>query len=194
MLVAGLLIVFALPYEHPLKTASRDVSRRCGAAPGLGVREFQIFKAAARWRLSYAVLSARVWRDVVGEPARCRGGTDGASRPSCNTSVRWKRGLDGELNAARAIQIGLLPRDFPGRPERRDVEVFASIEPARMVGGDLYDFVLLDRYRLSFAIADVSGKGVPAALFMAMTKEVLHTATLSYRNALDPCSARRSQI
>jgi serine phosphatase RsbU (regulator of sigma subunit) len=93
--------------------------------------------------------------------------------------------LDGELNAARAIQLGLLPRHFPGPPERRDLEVFASIEPARMVGGDLYDFVLLDPEHLSFAIADVSGKGVPAALFMAMTKEVLHTATLRYRNALD---------
>ena len=93
--------------------------------------------------------------------------------------------LDGELNAARAIQLGLLPRHFPGPPDRRDLEVFASIEPARMVGGDLYDFVLLDPEHLSFAIADVSGKGVPAALFMAMTKEVLHTATLRYRNALD---------
>src|SRR5260221_2851614 len=93
--------------------------------------------------------------------------------------------LDGELNAARSIQLGLLPRHFPGPPERRDLEVFASIEPARMVGGDLYDFVLLDPDHLSFAIADVSGKGVPAALFMAMTKEVLHTATLRYRNALD---------
>jgi serine phosphatase RsbU (regulator of sigma subunit) len=93
--------------------------------------------------------------------------------------------LDGELSAARSIQLGLLPRKFPGPPERRDVEVFASIEPARMVGGDLYDFVLLDSDLLSFAIADVSGKGVPAALFMAMTKEVLHTATLRYRDALD---------
>ncbi|MFZ0680283.1 PP2C family protein-serine/threonine phosphatase, partial [Candidatus Binatus sp.] len=93
--------------------------------------------------------------------------------------------LDGELNAARAIQLGLLPRHFPGPPDRNDLEVFASIEPARMVGGDLYDFVLLDPEHLSFAIADVSGKGVPAALFMAMTKEVLHTATLRYRNALD---------
>jgi len=54
-----------------------------------------------------------------------------------------------------------------------------------MVGGDLYDFVLLDAEHLSFAIADVSGKGVPAALFMAMTKEVLHTATLRYRSALE---------
>ena len=52
--------------------------------------------------------------------------------------------LDGELNAARSIQMGLLPRAFPGPPERHDVEIFASIEPARMVGGDLYDFVFLD--------------------------------------------------
>jgi serine phosphatase RsbU (regulator of sigma subunit) len=54
-----------------------------------------------------------------------------------------------------------------------------------MVGGDLYDFVMLDSFRLSFAIADVSGKGVPAALFMAMSKEVLRAATLSHGDALD---------
>jgi adenylate cyclase len=59
------------------------------------------------------------------------------------------------------------------------------IEPARMVGGDLYDFVLLDSTRLFFAIADVSGKGVPAALFMAMTKEVLRDATARHDDALD---------
>src|ERR1700691_3951820 len=93
--------------------------------------------------------------------------------------------LDGDLNAARAIQLGLLPRHFPGPPERSEVEVYASIEPARMVGGDLYDFVLLDSTRLFFAIADVSGKGVPAALFMAMTKEVLRDATARHDDALD---------
>jgi adenylate cyclase len=93
--------------------------------------------------------------------------------------------LEGELTAARAIQMGLLPHRFVGAPERRDVDTYASIEPARMVGGDLYDFLMLDSNRMSFAIADVSGKGVPAALFMAMTKELLRGAALRYGDDLD---------
>jgi sigma-B regulation protein RsbU (phosphoserine phosphatase) len=93
--------------------------------------------------------------------------------------------LEGELNAARAIQMGLLPQRFLGVSDHPDVDVYAVIEPARMVGGDLYDFIMLGSDRLSFAIADVSGKGVPAALFMAMSKEVLRAATLSHGEALD---------
>ena len=57
--------------------------------------------------------------------------------------------------------MGLLPHRFPGRPERRDIDLYALIEPARMVGGDLYDFLLLDAQRLFFAIADVSGGALP---------------------------------
>ena len=97
--------------------------------------------------------------------------------------------LEGELNAARSIQMGLLPHRFPGPPENREVDLYALIEPARMVGGDLYDFVMLDPSRLFFAIADVSGKGVPAALFMAMTKEVLRDAVARHEEALDAAFA-----
>ena len=93
--------------------------------------------------------------------------------------------LDGELAAARSIQMGLLPRHFPLFPERPELDLHAHIEPARTVGGDLYDFVLVDRNRLFFLIADVSGKGVPAALFMAMTREVVRDAVTRYGAALD---------
>jgi adenylate cyclase len=96
-----------------------------------------------------------------------------------------KARLEGELNAARAIQMGLLPRPLPRVPETSVVEVHALIETARMVGGDLYDFVMLDPYHLFFAIADVSGKGVDAALFMAMTKMLLGSATVLHGDALD---------
>jgi sigma-B regulation protein RsbU (phosphoserine phosphatase) len=72
------------------------------------------------------------------------------------------------------------------------VEVFATIEPARMVGGDFYDFLLIDSRRLSFAIADVSGKGVPAALFMAMAKEILRSAISKHEDALDLAFAEAS--
>jgi serine phosphatase RsbU (regulator of sigma subunit) len=183
VLVAGLVIIFALPYSSP----------RIAGASLLGIVALLFGSALGSFKFSELLLdgvypalsSTLVFGVMLSENLRI---TE-AGRRRLASELQHEREiearLDGELNAARAIQIGLLPRHFPGPPERTDVEVFASIEPARMVGGDLYDFVLLDSELLSFVIADVSGKGVPAALFMAMTKEVLHTATLRYRNALD---------
>jgi adenylate cyclase len=183
VLIAGLVVIFALPYESP----------RMAAVIFLCIVAILFASALASFKFSKLLLdgiypafsSALVFGVMLSENLRVAE----AGRRRLAAELQHEREnearLDGELNAARAIQLGLLPRHFPGPPERRDVEVYASIEPARMVGGDLYDFVLLDPEHLSFAIADVSGKGVPAALFMAMTKEVLHTATLRYRNALD---------
>ncbi|HUK58153.1 MAG TPA: CHASE2 domain-containing protein [Stellaceae bacterium] len=96
-----------------------------------------------------------------------------------------KARIEGELNAARSIQMGLLPKPLPRVPDTRSVDVHQLLETARTVGGDLYDFIMLDQRRLYFAIADVSGKGVDAALFMAMTKMALSGATLHYGDALD---------
>jgi len=87
--------------------------------------------------------------------------------------------VEGELSAARDIQVGMLPRVFPPFPERRDIDVFALLESAKHVGGDLYDYALLDRDRLFFVVGDVSGKGVPAALFMAMTTTLFKATALS---------------
>jgi sigma-B regulation protein RsbU (phosphoserine phosphatase) len=93
--------------------------------------------------------------------------------------------LEGELTAARAIQMGLLPLHFPAFPDRDEIDLFARIEPARNVGGDLFDFALIDHNRLFFMIGDVSGKGIPAALFMATTKEVVRDAAIRHGAALD---------
>jgi adenylate cyclase len=93
--------------------------------------------------------------------------------------------LEGELTAARAIQMGLLPHTFPAFPERSDIDLYARIEPARAVGGDLYDYLMIDATRLFFIIADVSGKGIPAALFMAMTKEIVRDAVQRHGAELD---------
>jgi adenylate cyclase len=183
VLLAGLVIIFSLPYESP----------RIAGAALLFIVALLFSSALASLKFSKLLLdgiypalsSVMVFGVMLSENLRVAE----AGRRRLAAELQHEREvearLDGELNAARAIQLGLLPRHFPGPPDRNDLEVFASIEPARMVGGDLYDFVLLDPEHLSFAIADVSGKGVPAALFMAMTKEVLHTATLRYRNALD---------
>jgi serine phosphatase RsbU (regulator of sigma subunit) len=92
--------------------------------------------------------------------------------------------LAGELEAARAIQMGLLPRRFPVFTERDDIDLYAFIEPAREVGGDLFVFQLIDQNRLFFLIGDVSGKGIGAALFMAMTSEVVHDAARRHGTAL----------
>lgn len=84
-----------------------------------------------------------------------------------------KERIESELKIARSIQMSFLPRHFPPFPEQDAFEIFAAIEPAREVGGDLYDFFLLDEHHLFFAVGDVSDKGVPAALFMAVTKTLL---------------------
>ncbi|MBQ6522075.1 MAG: PP2C family protein-serine/threonine phosphatase [Atopobiaceae bacterium] len=87
--------------------------------------------------------------------------------------------IGAELDLAARIQSAALPSTFPAFPDRGDFDLHASMDPAREVGGDLYDFFLIDDDHLCLVIADVSGKGVPAALFMMTTKAILNnTATL----------------
>ncbi|MGQ0694711.1 MAG: SpoIIE family protein phosphatase [Nitrospiraceae bacterium] len=86
-----------------------------------------------------------------------------------------KARMEEELNVGRDIQMSLLPHSFPAFPDRTEFDLFAVLEPTRETGGDLYDFFMVDQHRLCFAIGDVSGTGVSAALFMAMTKIVLKT-------------------
>ena len=83
--------------------------------------------------------------------------------------------IESELRIAANIQMSLVPRTFPPYPQRRDLELFALLEPAREVGGDFYDFFLLDEDHLALAIADVSGKGMPAALMMAVGRSFLRS-------------------
>ena len=83
--------------------------------------------------------------------------------------------MHSELRIAAGIQMDLVPRTFPPFPERHDLDLFATLVPAREVGGDFYDFVEVDGDRLCMAIADVSGKGVPAALLMAVGRSFLRS-------------------
>ena len=83
-----------------------------------------------------------------------------------------------DLDTARNIQSAILPKIFPPFPERNEFEIFASMEPAKEVGGDLYDFFLLDNERLGFVMGDVSGKGVPAAIFMAVSRTLIRATAL----------------
>ncbi|MEE9911902.1 MAG: SpoIIE family protein phosphatase [Deltaproteobacteria bacterium] len=81
--------------------------------------------------------------------------------------------MEGELSVAREIQMSLVPKTFPPVPLRDEFSLFATLEPAREVGGDLYDFYFVEDNRFFFMIGDVSGKGVPAALFMAVSRTVM---------------------
>ena len=84
-----------------------------------------------------------------------------------------KERIGAELNVATQIQADMLPRIFPPFPDRHEFDLFASMNPAKEVGGDFYDFFLIDDDHLALVMADVSGKGVPAALFMVIAKTLL---------------------
>ena len=85
--------------------------------------------------------------------------------------------IDAELEFAKNIQVSALPNIFPAFPKRKDFDIFASMNPAKEVGGDFYDFYMTGSNTLNFLIADVSGKGIPAAMFMMRAKTELKTLT-----------------
>ena len=84
-----------------------------------------------------------------------------------------KERIGAELSVASQIQADMLPTIFPAFPERSDFDIYAAMDPAKEVGGDFYDFFLTDSNHLAVVIADVSGKGVPAALFMVIAKTLI---------------------
>ena len=87
--------------------------------------------------------------------------------------------LNTELELASSIQMDMLPCIFPPFPDRSEFDIYASMKPAKEVGGDFYDFFLIDQDHLGLVIADVSGKGIPAALFMMMVKIMVQNCVLA---------------
>ena len=88
-----------------------------------------------------------------------------------------KASIERDLSIASDIQMGMLPEKFPTKEDRDDVQLYASLTPAKAVGGDLFDFYFRDE-KLFFCIGDVSGKGVPASLFMAVTRSIFRTVSV----------------
>ena len=95
------------------------------------------------------------------------------------TNAAEKERMGAELELAARIQESMLPNHFPAFPDRADFKVYALMDPAREVGGDFYDFFLIDEDHLCLVIADVSGKGIPASLFMMASKIVISNNAMS---------------
>ncbi|MDR0404314.1 MAG: SpoIIE family protein phosphatase [Oscillospiraceae bacterium] len=87
--------------------------------------------------------------------------------------------LSSELNIAKTIQKSMLPCVFPAFPTRDEIDVYATMDPAKQVGGDFYDFFFVDENNVALVVADVSGKGVPAALFMVIAKTLIRDRSQS---------------
>lgn len=94
-----------------------------------------------------------------------------------------KEKIESELRIAREIQLSMIPHTFPPFPDLPQITLFAALKSAKEVGGDLYDFFVLDKNKFCFAIGDVSGKGVPASLFMAVTRTLLRSISDKEKSA-----------
>ncbi|MCL2086236.1 MAG: SpoIIE family protein phosphatase [Oscillospiraceae bacterium] len=109
----------------------------------------------------------------TGDEIEVLAGTINEMLINIKTITGEKERIGAELNVATNIQASMLPHIFPPFPERTDVDLFGTMEPAKEVGGDFYDFFLIDDNTLAVIMADVSGKGVPAALFMVIGKTLI---------------------
>ena len=99
---------------------------------------------------------------------------------------REKAASDRDLAVAASIQTNILPKTFPYLPERKEFDLYATMTPAKEVGGDFYDFFMVDDDHIALVIADVSGKGMPAALFMMVARSLIKNQTQAASSSKDP--------
>jgi len=167
VLLAGIIIsVFVV------KRLTSPVSLLCTAANTIGSGEFQ----------TSVISSIAERKDELGELARTFQNMVESLKVHIQELQRTtaaKERIESELRVATEIQMSMLPRTFPPFPDRKEFDIFAMMLPAKEVGGDLYDFFLVQPDKLCLIIGDVCGKGIPAALFMAITKALLKTAGMA---------------
>jgi len=97
-----------------------------------------------------------------------------------NQSKKDRRRFEKDMKSAKEIQLNIIPSGYPAFPDRDEIDLYAVLKPAQIIGGDLYDYFFIDKDHLLFAIGDISGKGIPASLFMA----VAHTLIKSNADVL----------
>jgi CHASE2 domain-containing sensor protein len=174
--VAGLLLVFAVPRLRPRVSAAL-LAGVIVVALALGFVAYRtrgLLVDAATPALGLAVLYTVMLAVTLTETESRRR----ALRRQVEQQREAAARLAGELEAARRIQMGTLPRPSVVFPAERRFDLYARLDPAREVGGDLYDFFFLDADHLFFMIGDVSGKGLPGSLFMAISKALYKSTAL----------------
>ena len=110
------------------------------------------------------------------------------------TATAEKERIATELSLATRIQADMLPNIFPAFPDRKEFDIYASMTPAKEVGGDFYDFFLIDDNHLGLVMADVSGKGVPAALFMMVAKMLIQNSAMTGKSPAEVLKSVNDQI
>lgn len=104
-----------------------------------------------------------------------------------------KAGIESELKIASAIQMGMIPKLYPAFPNRKELDVYGMLKPAKSVGGDLYDYFIRDE-KFFFCIGDVSGKGVPASLYMAVIRSLFRNVALHSDDPAEIVSALNTSL
>jgi sigma-B regulation protein RsbU (phosphoserine phosphatase) len=110
------------------------------------------------------------------------------------TTTAAKERIESELELARQIQQSILPRTYPAFPHRSEFDLYGVTRPAREVGGDFYDFFMIDDEHLGLVVGDVSGKGVPAAFFMTIARTLIKNAAGHYQNPVEILNEANAQV
>jgi serine phosphatase RsbU (regulator of sigma subunit)/CHASE2 domain-containing sensor protein len=176
IVVLGALLAFAVPALSPVRS-SLVLAAVTGGLLLLGIVLFRytgvLFDAAAPV-IDLNILFGGLLRATLDESAREQHRLQRELHAQREAAAR----MAGELEAARRVQIGMLPVPTLAFEGERRFDLHASMEPAREVGGDLYDFFMAGKSRLFFLVGDVSGKGMPASIFMALSKALYKSAAL----------------
>lgn len=164
LLAAGGMILLALVVLLVARTITRPLSALTGAARQMATGNLQITVPSQQCGGEVGVLANSFEHMKNSLNAHIQGLLE---------TTAAKERMESELGIARDIQMGLLPKIFPPFPDVPEFDLYAFLQPAREVGGDLYDFYRIDDERVCFVLGDVSGKGVPASLFMAVTMTLI---------------------
>ena len=174
-IIGGLVLVIALAfYRLWLRKFMRQFNTLLGGIIRMGKGELQPVESAPYTISEFETMQQEIDRTSLAlnnqmETIRRME----REQMEAENMIKEQERIVKELSTARQIQSSVLPHIFPPFPERKEIDLFASMDPARDVGGDFYDFFFVDEDHLCLVIADVSGKGIPAALFMMFAKRII---------------------
>ena len=179
--VICMLMVYFLALR-PLKTVQANIRRYRETKDGLAVK-------ADLSRVNSKNEIGELTKDIIELTEEIDNYVD-----EIETITSEKQRIESELDMARRIQLSMMPNLFPPFPERKEFYLHAYVDPAREVGGDFYDYFLIDDDHLCLVIADVSGKGVPAALFMMAAKIILKSSAMQGKSPAEILTATNRAI